>query len=172
MPIAHPLTLDDLVGRWTDLDGTELNGAVCVTEILSRTRGAVHLALELSFSDGARYFTVDFWVREIPDAPSPFVLLNTRVSDRHGSARSWYQDVLSLLREAFPPRTTLVTFVRQSDSLAVLEDARRTGHAVDPRDLPLVRLFEDAGWSFTRLSLVSAAENPRRRHLIRFTTLS
>lgn len=171
MSHACPKTMDELVDRWTDLEGKEIAEAVCVPEILCRLKGAAHLALGLAFTDPTKYFLVDFWARAISGARSPFALLNTRVSDGHGTARPWYRDILSLLRVSFPPHTTLVTFVRQSDSLELLEHARRIGRRADPREIPLVRMFEDAGWAFERLSFIPSAEHPRRRHLIRFTTL-
>lgn len=166
----HPQTLPELLGRWSSLEGQLLVDGACAPELLSSQNGAAHLGLAVNFP-GDRRFYVDFWVREIAGRVSPFVLLNTRVSDWEGKSKDRYAAILQLLSRSFPPHTMLVTFVRQSDSLDILESAGKAGKAADPQELPLVHLFESAGWSFLKLTELPEAQNVRRRHLIRFETL-
>jgi hypothetical protein len=89
--------------------------------MLSVQRRGTHLELELRWPNSPHVFSVNFWVRSTGDAKQPVVLLNTHVKDRHGSAKDIYSAVLGIFCEIFPPHTPLVTYVRQEDSLAMLE---------------------------------------------------
>jgi|GEM_PF-3917785 len=166
---VYPRTLSELLTRWQELEGYVLDEGLCHPDILSQSARGAHLGLAIDFPEDSRFY-VDFFVQETPGAISPFGLLNTRVSDWNGQAQRHYTAILDLLRRTFPPHTPLATFVRQADSLGMIEGALKRGEKLNPSDLPLVQMFQGGGWLFVKLTHLRAAENEKRRHVIRFET--
>lgn len=153
--------MHELLHAWMSLAGRQLGAAICRPEILSVQKMAAHVALTLDGAQG-QSFKVDFWIKWQPEQQPPILLLNTQVKS---NSKDDYQAVLELFCEVFPPGTPLTTYVRQSDSLAMLE----SGLPVRPADLPLVKLFTSAGWQFVSLTQ-QVATDPKRRHVIRLCT--
>lgn len=164
----HPAVQDALAqfGKsWLELNETKIGSARVLTGLSQRSNQYAHAVMELHFAEPDRHFFLDVMAKPVNGKDSPLTLYNTRVNAQ--DAHEYYERILKILRDCVPPHTELLTFVRQHESLSLLQNGSVALEA--PQELPIIQLFEKSGWRFRALGYVPA-QTAERCYPIRFST--
>lgn len=128
-------------------------------------------ALKLVFN-GQTALHLQFWVMQTPylsteRSESPIRMYHTKVTPYKVKGIQhfeYYDTIMYLLRKIMPTGTKLLLYVRQKDSLKMLEEG------ADGRTVPLSLVFQKAGWEYLEHSVVQRSKDPLRKHRLEMKT--
>lgn len=159
--------------QWLSLNGYTIKDCVVRTGLSilgqSRLRAILNLDLPQERTVSGSIFEMDFIVRTQKDrrSNSPIQLFDTRVYGR--KTVDLYLDIMKMIRHACPKDTHLLAYVRQPDSLKVLQHSfQQMDSKTICESVLIIKLFREAGWRFLQVGQHKNAIDPLRQFSMKF----